>query len=733
MKLKNVLFKAVAVATAIMASSAVFTGCGEHQHTVSKWTTVKEETCLAEGQRQGTCTDCGDVVIETVPADPSKHVYGDWEVTAPTETTEGKAVKTCTLNPSHDKLEVTLPVLSYQEYVQSVQTPAKPLDEGEMLYTLAHEEGDITFTQPIAARGIVTVADAVEVVQSFTSDIRKTEGTISVSSYNFIDGYGSSASSEFYYEFGDDEYTHIYDGSDGIERWCAIENGEFWCAKIDKGGSLVYDTELGNEQYMNGHRFVLTHSSALGAYYGAESFLAGLYAAAETDANADTVINKPKTVDGVTTYSFSFGFVQESNSANEAGYFDGLFCKIKVSFTLKDTYQLDTFKVEAFDLQNVKEGPYATQSWAYDNNGHAYVLPSVDEEKATHVIEKIEFSQTTKAEAAALGWEVPVNEHTKNENLATSFKLYSGVNEITEDFVIENKDVGTAVTLTIRDITPSTADLSSFDKPTFWLVTEKGEVEIDYSTMSMYKVNALYVDGSIKTIRISSRLGGEVTILIKTAMVTKTVKFNFNYAAPTALNASVYEYYQGNYSWSQKDTAQIYTGQTLTFMATVPTGEESSADSTFNVSVTSSNAANATIGDTDNSDVKTFKADKAGEYVVTIVSRLDSSVTCTIKVTVVDAPEMNDILSGTYTGSVVYPNRGEVTVTFSSATEVVVSRFGESETLSVRVVDGNIVTSHKGGANIGASLILNDAYDLILINPTGFEEYNENVFLQKAQ
>ncbi|MGN0818676.1 MAG: hypothetical protein ACI4L9_06875, partial [Candidatus Coproplasma sp.] len=235
MKIKKVLFKAMAVVTALAATSAVFSGCGEHQHTVSKWTTVKEETCFSDGERQGTCTDCGDLVIETIPADSSKHVYGEWEVTPPTDSEVGKAVKTCTMNPLHDKLEVTLPVLSSSEYVQTVKTAATPIGEGEMLYTLAHAKGDITFTKPIPARGINTVADAIEVALSLSSDIRRTEGTISASSYNAYLGPQTSSVSEFYYEFGDN-YTHIKDDSDGIERWCSVEDGEFWCVKQYFGG-----------------------------------------------------------------------------------------------------------------------------------------------------------------------------------------------------------------------------------------------------------------------------------------------------------------------------------------------------------------------------------------------------------------------------------------------------------------------------------------------------------------
>lgn len=731
MKTKTFLFRVAAVVMAFVGSTAIFSGCGEHVHQVSKWNVVKQPTCNTEGERQGTCVDCGDLVVETLAADLSNHVYGEWEVTLPTESEEGKAVKTCTVDPSHDKLEETLPVLSSDKYYKSVKTPETPLADGEMLYTLSHDKGDISFTQSIPARGINTVADAVEVALSFASEIRKTQGVISTNTYNAISKESNSTSSDFYYEFGEN-YTHIKDDSDGVERWCSVEeDGEFWCARQDNGGALQYDTEDGNEKYMNGHRFILVHSANLGAYYGAENFLSGLFTAALTDANADAVINKPKNKDGVTTYSFSFGFIQEYIISNPNGKPDGLFCQIKVSFTLKDTHQLDTLAVETVDYYNLSEGDYAITTWKLDEQGHAYTVKA--EEDSTVTREKIILSQTTKAEAQALGWEVPVNPYSKNPKIATSFKIYSGSKEVTEDYVIENKDAGTSVTLSVKEITPATADLASFDKPTFYLKTENGEVQIDYSTLDSQKVNVVYSSGS-KAITIKSRLGGEVTILMKTSLVTKTLKFNFNLIAPTALNASVFEYFDGNYTWNQKNEATVYVGQPLRIKGEVPVGEETSADSSFTVSVVSSNASDAVFEDTNNADIKVFKSDKAGIYTVKLVSKLNSRVSCTVTVTVQPAPEMNSLLSGTYSGSVSYPNRGEVTVTFSSPTQATVSMpDGSSEILTVTVQDGNIVSSHKSGADLGISLFFNEAYDLVFSHPTEYDGYVETVIVFRAQ
>ena len=70
---------------------------GVCEHTVTEWTTTTQPTCVAEGEKEGVCTACGDTVTDTVPA------LGHTEVidaaTEPTCTesglTEGKHCSVC--------------------------------------------------------------------------------------------------------------------------------------------------------------------------------------------------------------------------------------------------------------------------------------------------------------------------------------------------------------------------------------------------------------------------------------------------------------------------------------------------------------------------------------------------------------------------------------------------------------------------------------------------------------
>ncbi len=51
-------------------------------HSWGDWNAVKEPTCIQEGQSQRSCTKCGDVQSQILPADPAAHDWGEWTVFA---------------------------------------------------------------------------------------------------------------------------------------------------------------------------------------------------------------------------------------------------------------------------------------------------------------------------------------------------------------------------------------------------------------------------------------------------------------------------------------------------------------------------------------------------------------------------------------------------------------------------------------------------------------------------
>lgn len=86
-------------------------------HDVQEWAVTKEASCSEEGQRQGTCTRCGEVQTETIAK--TAHTPGDWEVTTDVSisstgsVTPGTQVQKCTVCGT---------VLGSKEYTVSVST-----------------------------------------------------------------------------------------------------------------------------------------------------------------------------------------------------------------------------------------------------------------------------------------------------------------------------------------------------------------------------------------------------------------------------------------------------------------------------------------------------------------------------------------------------------------------------------------------------------------------------------
>jgi len=53
---------------AIIASIFLFVGCGDHEHKYGEWQITTVPGCEVEGERSRTCSDCGEVGKEAIPA-----------------------------------------------------------------------------------------------------------------------------------------------------------------------------------------------------------------------------------------------------------------------------------------------------------------------------------------------------------------------------------------------------------------------------------------------------------------------------------------------------------------------------------------------------------------------------------------------------------------------------------------------------------------------------------------
>ena len=81
------------------------------EHTYGDWTVVKEATCTEAGSKEKVCANCGDKIIEEIPA--KGHAYGDWTVTKEATCTEaGSKEKVCA--NCGDKITEEIPATGHQ-------------------------------------------------------------------------------------------------------------------------------------------------------------------------------------------------------------------------------------------------------------------------------------------------------------------------------------------------------------------------------------------------------------------------------------------------------------------------------------------------------------------------------------------------------------------------------------------------------------------------------------------
>ncbi|MCH5143101.1 MAG: hypothetical protein J1G07_05295 [Clostridiales bacterium] len=84
-----------------------------------------------------------------------KHTYGEWQITKPTETEVGSAVKTCSTCETNEEghtITVTLPILGNEGYTKSADTATCEAG-GEIVYTIHINNETISFAIKSSAKG----------------------------------------------------------------------------------------------------------------------------------------------------------------------------------------------------------------------------------------------------------------------------------------------------------------------------------------------------------------------------------------------------------------------------------------------------------------------------------------------------------------------------------------------------------------------------------------------------
>ncbi len=763
---KNALVATVCAAVMLTAAVLPVGGCSTCDHDVSVWETVRAATCTRVGQEKGVCSLCLYEVKRDIPVDENAHAYGEWEVSVPTETASGVAKKTCEHSRNH-VTEVTIPALSSLEYTSEITKRPSALGDGERAYKYVHELGEITFTVPISASGIESVRDAVDIASSVESRklIRSSKGTIgyeyhrpAIDNFNSVDEGLTTLPAvdeihrhSYRYEFGND-YTHIALSTfDNTERWYARENGEVYGFAESPEGFI---DEIGRgvpeaENYIDGFRFVLMYETGLGAFYGAENLLAGLYKAARLSENEDFE-ELVEEEDGETWYTFRFGH----HDGNED---DGLFGNVSVSFTMSEEYTISYMVVESSvytnnaDMDDSANGRFDTWELVEVNGKKVARLKEGKKDNGSRYIDRITITeQVTVTEAA--DEPVPENPYPLNGSVYESFEVAYKGDVIGEGDVIDCT-ANAQVSLTLQNMKPQSAVNNGKDGFTYYYRDEKGNDHvIGYDTLSDVGVN-------VYNNRLRFQVAGEVQIVIKTARLEKVLTFNVAPIAPTEIFPTAFEYTRTGYFAHKmstvEQTATVYAGQPLYFMAEPSALEINYTDASVTNEVVAGNANACTLVDevagadlpmsirTTGAKVSSFVSDVPGVYTVQMKSTMNASVTCSLRVNVVEAPDIKDVLSGgSYMQELNYPVKGAVSVDFVEAegyTKAIVSFNGRdtelkcvydestktltSELLSVPGLFDDVVYNF--------SLSLNEAYNLVLTHPTGFEVFTESAVLYR--
>ena len=217
-----------------------------------------------------------------------------------------------------------------------------------------------------------------------------------------------------------------------------------------------------------------------------------------------------------------------------------------------------------------------------------------------------------------------------------------------------------------------------------------------WSTMGSISVSN-YADE--RPITFVANVADTYTVVVSVEGVETTFNVKVSYKAPTAIDSVVYDEFADEKVKANNWT--IYFGQSLTFSAAVEAG----CDPSFTAAL----GANAMAVLKDNGDgTWTIKPVMIGEYEVTLTSTVDANVTTTLTVSVVEAPAISDIISGTVSSEYLEYmtwTSGTITVVFTPASE------GATE--------GTLTITNVGSDYSGTSFSYSTSYTYVYNSETG--------------
>lgn len=718
-----------------LACAIILTACG-HEHEVLKWKTVKEPTCTTEGVRRGACYECGEVVEEAIATVAENHVYGSWQITVVPSYNRngiGEATRVCTENAEHTQ-KVTLPRLTkngtgYKEF--EIFEEATVVSEGRLAATYESEYGDIAFNINVPKKDFdpESVEDAVLLGSSNKDLIRSGSGEIDIG-YNTD---GKSNPTQFSYEFGTD-YIHTYYAGDKMDIWVSLTSkgkpfGVLRRVSID-GSEEIMEYPSASKADLDGYHYKIMRADR--DFYGAEGLLLNAYIWGKRDDN-DDFKEGITTENGEKLYWFSFGYYSVPQ----------YFCKIVCKFTLTEDGAVRYIRMDTDSYARVPgtddtnpDNQFGLSFNPNTNKTIAYLLPGCGNPIYN---EFIEYHQVTKAESP----EEPVHEYTEAAFRVAEFTVTHNGKTISEEASDSTPTFKTgggsnSLVVELRKVLPETANFS-YDPFTVYRINANGRRIMLDETSTTDAVWVYSSKGSNK-ITIRSRLAGYIKLAIVTESGCERIFTVYaEYSAPSTLYPSVYEYSDAGYAWktstTKNTTATVCVGQSLTMKAGVASSYLAYVDPSYNATIVSGgeSATVTPIADTEN---VRFVATAPGEYVVEMRSTLNTNIVAKVTVTVVDAPSIDTLLTGEYVAAL---KKGDATVKFGTMgadgkvlATVTTNKGTEILTVYYDEQYKTIVSEHADGATFGVRIEMNEAYKLVLANPTGFGGGKERAVMYVA-
>ncbi len=503
-------------------------------------------------------------------------------------------------------------------------------------------------------------------MQSVVDTVLSNSDKINGGKYSYSNDYmGFVDSGETYYTFGKNYlYTVQETDWDKIEMHFTMYNGKLFGVRktLWKDGGFT-ETAKPDEMTDEFFKGVVYNGEAVGGTdelrtYGAEELLKGIYA-----------------------YALEKGIGVAESYDTESGTFTLTFCRYQIyeDGTYGSLYDvLVSFKLSnAGALEKITVISKIYMDYTVEENGN----PILNSGAAPITIYSASYEQTMGEHSA----ECPIDPENV---LPTSFDVTDGNGKVVKELTV---DLDTLTYLYFENILPANS-VFALDNI---FVTSSDKNGLDF----------FYWSGDTSMF-ITALKPGTYTLTISGINVTKTIKVNVTAPEIEGLVPEIFtEDSNGVYTSTFKTEAVIYLGQTFYFMpAATPFGSNNLCELSCPLLAVKDDMI---LFEGDAIDVYSVKPTAVGSYVITMVSKENSAISCTLTLNVLEIPSPDEILSGTkYTEMYI---GGE----YSVQTEII----AKFEPSAIGATNGKVTVTAKTSAGV-KSEILSYTFDGTNINVT---------------